>query len=445
MSFNTRANGAILAEVGRFDSSGNLGVGDTSPPAPGGADARVISLKATKYPQFIYKATAAAADSTTWRTIARDTLQFQIQTVNDAINTEQTAYEIIRTTGSNSIDIQRWYTATSERMRLDNSGNLLVGTTSATSGGKIVSNGIVYQFQTDNGTTATPVVSGGYLIGPNDPAVYAGIRALNAYLSSNASQLAFYVTNTTGGAYEAGRFDPSGNLCVGTATALATASGRGNVTINGSSNSILALGNGGAIAGYVFGDANSLGFSAGSGANSRVMTFDTNGTERARIDSSGNLLVGATASGGQSGFAVLKGAGGIETSIEIAHNFGTASGVKYADFLYATGSIGSITQSGTTAVLYNLTSDQRLKENIQDAAPASALIDAIQVRQFDWKSDGSFQRYGFIAQELVTVAPEAVHAPADPEEMMAVDYSKLVPMLVKEIQSLRKRLADAGI
>jgi hypothetical protein len=45
-----------------------------------------------------------------------------------------------------------------------------------------------------------------------------------------------------------------------------------------------------------------------------------------------------------------------------------------------------------------------------------------------------------VAQELVTVAPEAVHQPADPEEMMAVDYSKLVPMLVKEIQSLRKRL-----
>jgi hypothetical protein len=84
----------------------------------------------------------------------------------------------------------------------------------------------------------------------------------------------------------------------------------------------------------------------------------------------------------------------------------------------------------------------RLKENIQDAAPASALIDAIQVRQFDWKSDGSHQRYGFIAQELVTVAPEAVHAPADPDEMMAVDYSKLVPLLVKELQSLRARVAQ---
>jgi hypothetical protein len=106
--------------------------------------------------------------------------------------------------------------------------------------------------------------------------------------------------------------------------------------------------------------------------------------------------------------------------------------------------IGSITTSGTLT-LYNTTSDQRLKENIQDAAPASALIDALQVRQYDWKADGNHQRYGFIAQELVTVAPEAVHQPADPEKMMAVDYSKLVPMLVKEIQSLRARLAAANI
>jgi len=46
---------------------------------------------------------------------------------------------------------------------------------------------------------------------------------------------------------------------------------------------------------------------------------------------------------------------------------------------------------------------------------------------------------------LVNVAPEAVHQPADPEEMMAVDYSKLVPMLVKEIQDLRARLKAANI
>jgi hypothetical protein len=86
-----------------------------------------------------------------------------------------------------------------------------------------------------------------------------------------------------------------------------------------------------------------------------------------------------------------------------------------------------------------------LKENIQDADSASALIDSLQVRQFDWKTDNTHQRHGFIAQELVAVVPEAVYQPINEEEMMAVDYSKLVPMLVKEIQSLRQRLAAANI
>jgi len=86
----------------------------------------------------------------------------------------------------------------------------------------------------------------------------------------------------------------TGAVSVGTSTPLLTASGRGNVTINGSTNSILVLANGGTTSGYMFGDASSLGFSAGSGTNSRVMTFDTNGSERMRIDSSGNLGLGVT-------------------------------------------------------------------------------------------------------------------------------------------------------
>jgi hypothetical protein len=45
-----------------------------------------------------------------------------------------------------------------------------------------------------------------------------------------------------------------------------------------------------------------------------------------------------------------------------------------------------------------------------------------------------------IAQELLEIAPIAVDAPDDPSEMMGIDYSKLVPMLVKEIQSLRARV-----
>jgi hypothetical protein len=167
-----------------------------------------------------------------------------------------------------------------------------------------------------------------------------------------------------------------------------------------------------------------------------------NGTsEKVSIDTSGNLLVGTTTASAAitNGFTVVSPAG--TTALGIGHINGSGSGTNYVLFNYNGSIIGSITQSGTTAVLYNLTSDQRLKENIQDSESASSLIDSIQVRQYNWKSDGSHQRYGFIAQELVTVAPEAVYQPTDQEEMMAVDYSKLVPMLVKEIQSLRKRLA----
>ena len=161
------------------------------------------------------------------------------------------------------------------------------------------------------------------------------------------------------------------------------------------------------------------------------------------LTAGGDLLVGTTSAGiSNTNGLTIEGASGFQT---INHGNGSPSGKLYIQFGYYAGAIGSITQSGTTAVLYNTTSDQRLKENIVDADSASVLIDSLQVRQFDWKSENSHQRYGFVAQELVNVAPEAVHQPADPEEMMAVDYSKLVPMLVKEIQSLRQRLAAAGI
>jgi len=112
-------------------------------------------------------------------------------------------------------------------------------------------------------------------------------------------------------------------------------------------------------------------------------------------------------------------------------------------YFYKSGSqfVGSISTNGTTTA-YNTSSDQRLKDNIEDAPSASADIDAIKVRSFDWKADGSHQKYGMVAQELVNVAPDSVSFSEDPDGMMGVDYSTLVPMLVKEIQQLRQRVAQ---
>jgi hypothetical protein len=181
-------------------------------------------------------------------------------------------------------------------------------------------------------------------------------------------------------------------------------------------------------------------------ASNYIVLSDGDGNPRGVFTSTGDFLIGSATNGALNSNSInFNIAGGYGFNSHVNHENGTGSGVPYFSFNYNAATIGSIVQNGTTAVLYNTTSDLRLKENIQDAAPASALIDSLQVRQFDWKSDNSHQRYGFVAQELVAVAPEAVHQPANPEAMMAVDYSKLVPMLVKEIQDLRKRLAAAGI
>jgi hypothetical protein len=162
----------------------------------------------------------------------------------------------------------------------------------------------------------------------------------------------------------------------------------------------------------------------------------TAGAEAMRIDSSGNLLVGTTVSGGV-GATIYNPAG--VGRIDLNKSFSGAATAM--GFYYNGGQVGSITYTDTSTS-FNTSSDQRLKENIADAPSASDDIDAIQVRSFDWKADGQHQKYGMIAQELQTVAPEAVSGNADSEEMMGVDYSKLVPMMLKEIQSLRARVAQ---
>ncbi len=106
---------------------------------------------------------------------------------------------------------------------------------------------------------------------------------------------------------------------------------------------------------------------------------------------------------------------------------------------------GSITYNrGGGVVAFNTTSDRRLKTNIQDADSASSIIDLLRVRSFDWIESGAHVGHWFVAQELYEVAPIAVTKGDDGEEVTkqwSVDPSKLVPLLVKEIQELRVRMA----
>jgi hypothetical protein len=181
----------------------------------------------------------------------------------------------------------------------------------------------------------------------------------------------------------------------------------------------------------------------GNSSGADFIKFITNSNEAARLDSSGNLLVGTTTADAEG--ITLR---GDSHYLKVVRSGGVAA---YFDRRTSDGTIVAFRRQGiekgsvyvsSTATTYNTSSDQRLKENIVDAPSASDDIDAIQVRSFDWKADGSHQKYGMVAQELQTVAPEAVTEGETEDDMMGVDYSKLVPMLVKEIQSLRARVAQ---
>jgi hypothetical protein len=167
-------------------------------------------------------------------------------------------------------------------------------------------------------------------------------------------------------------------------------------------------------------------------------------TQAMTLDASGNLLVGTTSTTipTASGSLIYLNSPG---ALYVGHANGAASGTIYSAFAYNGSVIGSITQDGTSGVLYNLTSDRRLKDNIVSSPSASAEIDAMQVVSYNWKSaPDEHVKYGLIAQDLHAVAPQAVSVGDGGEEVektWGVDYSKLVPMLIKEIQSLRARVA----
>ena len=180
----------------------------------------------------------------------------------------------------------------------------------------------------------------------------------------------------------------------------------------------------------------STGLSAGllGTLTNHPLVFYANNNERARIDSSGNLLVGKTANDTTSpGTAVAK----FSANVGGIRNVKTATGTYESLQNYHNGTyVGGITYSDTATALAT-SSDARLKKNIVAAESAKNLIDSISVKAFDWKVNDEHQRYGFIAQELLTVFPESVIKGSDEQETLAVDNARFIPVLVKAIQELK--------
>jgi hypothetical protein len=168
------------------------------------------------------------------------------------------------------------------------------------------------------------------------------------------------------------------------------------------------------------------------------MTFATNNGERARIDSSGNLLVGTTSNTSTLGCAV-RNAFDSSTIISLGKNNGAGSGL-FIDFNFGGAQRGYINWNGSNLLYTNL-SDYRLKENIAPMTGALATVAQLKPCTYTWKENGSAGQ-GFIAHELQAVVPDCVTGEKDAVnedgsiKPQGVDTSFLVATLTAAIQEL---------
>ena len=327
-----------------------------------------------------------------------------------------------------------------QAMTLDASGRLGIGTTSPTTDLSITN-------------SAGPIVR---LVRTSNR---FELSADTDFMSLNARDASTYITFKTADT-ERCRIDSSGNLLVGTTTAKTTTwSGSGNgMTIGGAVAPGLAV--------WDTTDATYIGYIYQANADTAIgnnasgnLTFATGNTERCRIDSSGNLLVGKTSTASTSvGFETHQNGTVYSTMSSSANTESTlniySTGASAYRFYVGMGGTVYATNTTITAI-----SDQRLKENIRDLDDGLSAVMALKPRKFDWKEGKGANikdARGFIAQEFETVFPDMIEEWRDPapegEEAYKAINANLIPTLVKALQeqqaiieSLKARLDAANL
>ena len=200
-------------------------------------------------------------------------------------------------------------------------------------------------------------------------------------------------------------------------------------------------------------------------AVAQPLAFNVNGSERARISSAGELLLGTTSDNGykfttysttsaqmlylRSGAVGDAGTAMIRLMKSDSTNTTSQIFIQFLIDANNTNS-GQINANGASQAAFGSFSDVRLKENIENLPNQLNNIMALRPVEFDYKN-GSGHQIGFIAQEMEQVYPDAIGV-GDDEMLTVTGWSKTEARLVKAIQeqqaiieSLKARLDAANL
>lgn len=215
--------------------------------------------------------------------------------------------------------------------------------------------------------------------------------------------------------------------------------------------------------GYIqFNGNNECGVSFGTGYMSSDGTSNTN--ERMRIDITGKVLMNAISSFSSGAILQLKSGNALSGKYDgIAHRSSTGLDSNWIfEFQNAAGTNrGQITGNGSGGVLYQTSSDRRLKTNIQEMPSMYDKIKNLKPSKFNWKIDNK-EDYGFIAQEVYNLIPslrgEISEAYCDVNNdnfdfenplkkdgsdfHYSLDYGRLTPYLTKALQETIEKLEN---
>ena len=374
-----------------IDTSGNLGIGTTSPSAP-----LVVNKTGWAYSGNAYL-TGVFTDGSGNKGVA---VGYD--------NTSQTGIIYPFTTSAAS-SLSFWTYPGSgsitERMRLDSSGNLGLGVTPSASSVKTFEIAAVGNTLSGFGNGDVAFMSNVYY---DSGFKYAGSNLATIYRQQDGVHKWFNAATGTAGNTitftQAMTLSAAGGLTVGGTTDP----GAGKILAEGSSAShYVASSKAGITSTYLITDAN--------GANVQVdgswpIRFTTNSTERARFDASGDLQVGTASSYGK---LTVDGGTGMSAAGVIARFFGTSG-----QSLLIRGN-GNAENSNNS---YGALSDVKLKENIVDAASQWDDIKGLRVRKFRFKANPTAPlQIGLVAQEAEIVSPGLVDESSDYEEVEVTD------------------------